>query len=71
MAFQLNGVHAHDLSAFLDRRGIAVRAGHHCAHPLARRLGVISTARASFWLYTTVEEVNFLVDAVREASDKL
>jgi cysteine desulfurase/selenocysteine lyase len=48
LSFLIDGIHAHDLAAFLDTRGIAIRAGHHCAHPLARRLGVGSTARASF-----------------------
>lgn len=71
IAFLLNGVHAHDLSAFLDRRGVSVRAGHHCAHPLARRLGVVSTARASFYFYNTIEEADAFVDAVKEASEKL
>ena len=71
IAFLLNGIHAHDLSAFLDSRGVAVRAGHHCAHPLARRLGVVSTARASFYFYNTIEEADALVDAVREASLRL
>ena len=71
IAFQLRDIHAHDLSAFLDARGVAVRAGHHCAHPLARRLGVVSTARASFYFYNTFEEADAFVDAVREAADKL
>jgi cysteine desulfurase/selenocysteine lyase len=70
IAFLLNGVHAHDLSAFLDQRGIAVRAGHHCAHPLARRLGVVSTARASFYFYNTMQEADAFVAAVQEASEK-
>ena len=67
VAFDLEGVHAHDLSAFLDTKGIAVRAGHHCAHPLARKLGVISTCRASFYLYNTIEEVDFFLAAMEEA----
>lgn len=71
IAVLLDGVHAHDLSAFLDQRGIAVRAGHHCAHPLARRLGVVSTARASFYFYTTIEEVDAFAAAVRQASEQL
>jgi len=71
IAFLINGIHAHDLSAFLDSRGIAVRAGHHCAHPLARRLGVVSTARASFYFYNTLEEADAFVAAVREAVSKL
>jgi cysteine desulfurase/selenocysteine lyase len=71
MALLLEGVHAHDLSAFLDQRGIAVRAGHHCAHPLARRLGVVSTARASFYFYNTIEEIDVFAQAVRDASELL
>jgi cysteine desulfurase/selenocysteine lyase len=71
IAFGIEGVHAHDTSAFLDRRGIAVRAGHHCAHPLARRLGVVSTARASFYFYNTIEEIDTFVQAVRDASEQL
>ncbi len=60
-------IHPHDLATFLDSRGIAVRAGHHCAQPLARRLGVVSTARASFYIYNTLEEVDKLVEALKEA----
>ena len=71
VSFLVDGIHAHDLSAYLDSKGIAVRAGHHCAHPLARRLGVVSTARASFFFYNTIGEVDAFVDAVREAVDKL
>jgi cysteine desulfurase/selenocysteine lyase len=71
IAFLLDGIHAHDLSAFLDGQGVAVRAGHHCAHPLARRLGVVSTARASFYFYNTKDEVDAFATAVREASTKL
>ena len=71
IAFAIDGVHAHDTSAFLDARGIAVRAGHHCAHPLARRLGVVSTARASFYFYNTVEEIDVFAEAVRQASEQL
>jgi len=71
IAFLVNGIHAHDLSAFLDSRGVAVRAGHHCAHPLARRLGVVSTARASFYFYNTMEEADAFVAAVQAASETL
>lgn len=71
IAFLVNGIHAHDLAAFLDARGVAVRAGHHCAHPLARRLGVVSTARASFYFYNTLEEADALVAAVQLAVEKL
>ncbi|MEI8094833.1 MAG: cysteine desulfurase [Spirochaetales bacterium] len=67
LSFAVEGVHAHDLAAFLDTKGIAIRAGHHCAHPLARRLGVVSTARASFYFYNTVTEADAFIAAVIEA----
>ena len=71
VAFDVEGVHAHDLATIVDRRGVAVRAGHHCAHPLMQRLGVVSTARASFAFYNTFEEVDALVEAVRAAREML
>ncbi|MFV2052880.1 cysteine desulfurase [Aliiroseovarius sp. YM-037] len=61
----LNGAaHPHDISTVLDKKGVAVRAGHHCAQPLMERLGVSATARASFGLYNTREEVDVLIDAL-------
>ncbi len=60
VSFTMEGAHAHDIATLLDRQGIAVRAGHHCAEPLMGRLGVTSTARASFALYTTMEEIDAL-----------
>ncbi|MDQ3729645.1 MAG: SufS family cysteine desulfurase, partial [Actinomycetota bacterium] len=57
VSFELDGVHAHDVAEILDRHGVAVRAGHHCAQPLMERLGVSATARASFGIYTTREEI--------------
>ncbi len=60
VSFTIEGAHAHDIATLLDRQGIAVRAGHHCAEPLMGRLGVTSTARASFALYTTAEEIDAL-----------
>ncbi len=69
VAFEADGVHAHDLATIVDRKGVAVRAGHHCAHPLMQRLGVTSTTRASFAFYNTFEEVDALVDAVRAARE--
>lgn len=60
VTFTLEGVHAHDIAQLLDRQGIAVRAGHHCTMPLHKRLGVISSTRASFFLYNTPEEVDKL-----------
>jgi len=60
ISFTMDGAHAHDVATLLDRNGIAVRAGQHCAEPLMRRLGLSSTARASFGIYTTPEEIDFL-----------
>ncbi|MBC8423024.1 aminotransferase class V-fold PLP-dependent enzyme, partial [bacterium] len=60
-------VHAHDMAQLLDARGVSVRAGHHCAQPLHRRLGVTSTARASFGIYNTHDDVDALVEAVDHA----
>jgi cysteine desulfurase / selenocysteine lyase len=67
VSFELEGVHAHDVSEILDRHGVAVRAGHHCAQPLMARLGVSATARASFGVYTTTEEIDRLVDGLLDA----
>ena len=64
ISFALDKAHAHDVATLLDRQGIAVRAGHHCAEPLMRRLGVDSTARASFGVYTTHEEIDVLADTL-------
>ncbi len=66
-AFTLEGAHAHDVAQILDRYGIAVRAGTHCAEPLMRRFGVTSSARASFALYNTAEEADLFVDALSRA----
>jgi cysteine desulfurase/selenocysteine lyase len=63
-SFELAGIHAHDVSTMIDRRGVAVRAGTHCAQPLLARFGVTSTCRASFGLYNTREEVDALADAL-------
>ena len=63
-SFTLDGAHAHDVATLLDRQGIAVRAGNHCAEPLMRRLGVDSTARASCGVYTTAEEIDLLAEAL-------
>jgi cysteine desulfurase / selenocysteine lyase len=67
VSFELDGVHAHDVAEILDRHGVAVRAGHHCAQPLMDRLGVPATARASFGVYTTPDEVDRLVDGLMDA----
>ncbi|HET7509658.1 MAG TPA: cysteine desulfurase [Solirubrobacterales bacterium] len=67
VSFEIDGIHAHDVSEILDRHGVAVRAGHHCAQPLMDRLGVAATARASFGVYTTTEEIDRLVDGLEDA----
>jgi cysteine desulfurase/selenocysteine lyase len=67
VSFELEGVHAHDIAEILDRHGIAVRAGHHCAQPLMDRLGVPATARASFGVYTIPGEIDRLVDGLHDA----
>jgi cysteine desulfurase/selenocysteine lyase len=69
VSFTMDGAHAHDIATLLDRQGIAVRAGHHCAEPLMRRFGVDSTARASFGLYTTPEEIDVLADTLLRVRD--
>ena len=69
-SFTMDGpAHAHDISTVLDKRGIAVRAGHHCAQPLMQHLGVTATCRASFGLYNTEAEVDVLVDALELCHD--
>ncbi len=64
VGFVLEGTHAHDVGEILDRQGIAVRAGHHCAQPLMARLDCVATARASFYLYNTIEELDTLVEGI-------
>ncbi|MCD7109780.1 cysteine desulfurase [Rhizobium sp. DKSPLA3] len=66
-SFEIEGVHAHDVSTVIDRAGVAVRAGTHCAMPLLKRFGVTSTCRASFGLYNTRAEVDVLVAALEQA----
>jgi cysteine desulfurase/selenocysteine lyase len=67
VSFSVEGIHPHDLATILDRHQVAIRAGHHCAQPLMDRLDVAATARASFYLYSRREEVDILVDGVRDA----
>jgi cysteine desulfurase/selenocysteine lyase len=66
MAFTMDGIHPHDVAALLDRDGIAVRAGHHCAMPLHQKLCLPATTRASFYLYNTTEEVDALVTSLHK-----
>ena len=70
-SFNFPGVHPHDLSAALDAEGVAVRAGHHCAQPLMRRLGVAGTARASFFVHTGVDDIAALTAALHRARELL
>lgn len=63
-SFMLDGIHPHDLGTFLDREGIAIRVGHHCAMPLMQRLGVPATARASFGLYNSREDIDALIEGI-------
>ena len=71
VAFAMDGLHPHDVAALLDADGIAVRAGHHCAMPLMRCLGVVGTSRASFSVYTSPEEIELFLDAVAGLRAKL
>lgn len=66
LSFNLADIHSHDVAALLDEFGIAIRSGHHCAMPLMKRLGVSSVARASFYLYNTLEEIDYFVKALEE-----
>lgn len=67
VSFVVDGIHAHDLGQVLDDEGVAIRVGHHCAWPLHRRLGIAASARASFALYNTLDEVDALADAIAAA----
>jgi len=69
VSFNLGGVHAHDVSEILNANGVAVRAGDHCTQPLHDKLGVAASARASFYIYNTREEVDEMVDALEQARE--
>lgn len=71
ISFDMEGAHAHDVAQLLDKYGVAVRAGHHCAQPLMRRMGVTSTARASFAVYNTADEVDVFVEALKKVRNFL
>jgi cysteine desulfurase/selenocysteine lyase len=68
-AFTLEGIHPHDVAQILDQDGIAIRAGHHCAQPLHEKFGIPATSRASFYLYSTKEEVDFLVNGLYKVKE--
>ena len=67
ISFNINGVHPHDVASILDREGVCVRSGNHCAQPLMRYLGIDSTCRASFYFYNTKQDVDRLVEALKKA----
>ena len=68
VSFDIPNLHPHDLGTYLDHLGIAIRTGHHCAMPLVRdRLGLVATARASFYLYNSLEEVDKFIEGVKGA----
>ncbi|SIS43691.1 cysteine desulfurase [Salimicrobium flavidum] len=69
VTFNVDGVHPHDLATVLDAEGIAVRAGHHCAQPLMKWLGVNATARASFYLYNTTDEIDSFVEGLQKTKE--
>ena len=69
ISFTVQDLHPHDIGTLLDREGVAVRTGHHCAKPLVRALGASSTTRASFYLYNTVDEIDALCEAIAVAQD--
>ena len=69
VSFTVGEIHPHDLGQFLDNSGIAVRTGHHCAWPLTRKMGVPATTRASFYLYNTLDDIDALVDGIRDAKN--
>lgn len=71
LSFSLEGIHPHDIAQLLDRFGIAVRAGHHCAQPLMNHLGVSATARASFGIYNTSSDVDAFIEALHKARSML
>jgi cysteine desulfurase / selenocysteine lyase len=68
-AFTLDGIHPHDVAQILDKDGIAVRAGHHCAQPLHEKFGIPATSRASFYLYNTKDEVDLLVNGIYKVKE--
>lgn len=71
VAFEMTGAHAHDVATIIDRSGVAIRAGTHCAQPLLQRFGITSSCRASFAFYNRLDEVDTLVEALRKAETML
>ena len=71
MSFIIDGIHPYDLGTIIDKMGVAVRTGHHCAEPVMTRFGIPGTVRASFAVYNTLEEVEILVKSVARAASML
>ncbi len=69
ISFELEGIHPHDIAEILNRDGVAIRAGHHCAMPLHRKFGIVATARASFYVYNVPSEVDKLIEALYKAKE--
>ena len=69
ISFYMGKIHPHDMAQYLDSEGIAVRAGHHCAQPVMRKLGILATTRASFYFYNTYEEIDFFIEIVKKARE--
>ncbi len=69
VSFALDGIHPHDVAELLSRSNVCIRASHHCAQPLMRRLGVVATARASFGPYNVADDVDALIDAIERAQE--
>lgn len=70
LSFNIKGVHPHDVATILDAHGVAIRSGHHCAQPLMKHLGIFYTARASFYVYNKREDVDILVDAIKDVKER-
>jgi len=68
-AMILDGIHPHDVAQILDHEGVAVRAGHHCAQPVHQRYQVVASTRASFYLYTTFEEIDRLIEGLYKVKE--
>jgi len=71
ISFNVEGIHSHDLSTILDSRGVSIRAGHHCAQPLMKKMGVEATARASLGLYNNKEDIFALAEGIKFAKELL
>ena len=67
--FNVKNVHPHDLAKFLDTDGICIRAGHHCTQPIMNRLGINATARASFYIYNTKNDIEKLAESIKKTAD--